>query len=116
MMHNPHDFPDALKFLPERFVERHENGYILRSDVQNPEDIGFGFGRRICPGRYFASSWLWVTIATSLGVFEILPEIDPAGNPVLPDLEYEPRLVSHPKPFRCQLRVRPSIASLLDHE
>ncbi|KZT33280.1 cytochrome P450 [Sistotremastrum suecicum HHB10207 ss-3] len=71
------------------------------------------FNVLICPGRHFASSWLWITIATLLTVFEISPEIDAEGKSELPELEYEH---GHPKPFRCRLKLRPSMASFIDDE
>ncbi|KZS90971.1 cytochrome P450 [Sistotremastrum niveocremeum HHB9708] len=102
MMYNPKDFPDPTKFSPQRFLKHTGESYALKTDETDPEDIAFGFGRRICPGRHFATSWLWLAIATILTVFDISPEVDAAGNDMLPDLEYVPVVVSHPKPFQRQ--------------
>ena len=38
---------------------------------------------RICPGRYFALSSLFVTVASVLHVFDIAPPMDDQGRPVL---------------------------------
>ncbi|KZT33848.1 cytochrome P450 [Sistotremastrum suecicum HHB10207 ss-3] len=111
MMYNTTDFPDPENFFPRRFLNFDGTSYTLRTDIRNPEEIGFGFGRRICPGRHFALSWLWVTIATFLAVFEISAELDADGNTVLPDLEYDAGFISHPKPFKCRLRLRPEMAA-----
>ena len=37
---------------------------------------------RICPGRYFADSGLFINIASVLHVFDIGLPLDSAGNPV----------------------------------
>lgn len=46
MMYNAEEFPDPTKFLPTRFLNFDGEHYSLRTDVQNPEEIAFGFGRR----------------------------------------------------------------------
>ncbi|KZS94045.1 cytochrome P450 [Sistotremastrum niveocremeum HHB9708] len=117
MMYNPKEFPDDPEgFNPRRFLKSDGGKYDLRTDVRDPADIAFGFGRRVCPGRHFADAWLWLSIATLLATFEISLELDAAGNPILPDLEYEVGLVSHPKPYKCLLKPRSQMASLLASE
>ena len=37
---------------------------------------------RICPGRYFALSSLFITVASVLHVFDIAPPLDDRGHPV----------------------------------
>lgn len=48
MMYNAKDFPEPSKFSPYRFLTSSESskGYTLRTDIQDPESITFGFGRR----------------------------------------------------------------------
>ncbi|KZS94044.1 cytochrome P450 [Sistotremastrum niveocremeum HHB9708] len=87
MMTNSRDFPNPSEFNPGRFL------YTLRADIAKPEDIAFGFGRRICPGRHFADAWVWLAMINMLALFEISPEIGLDGKPILPDLEYEEGLV-----------------------
>ncbi|KZT33279.1 cytochrome P450 [Sistotremastrum suecicum HHB10207 ss-3] len=115
MMYNVKDFPEPSKFDPHRFLTSADGGkdYSLRTDIQDPETITFGFGRRICPGRHVALSWMWITIATLLAVFKISPELDDDGKPILPNLDYEQALVSHPKQFGSRLKPRPGMALLL---
>ncbi|KZT39793.1 cytochrome P450 [Sistotremastrum suecicum HHB10207 ss-3] len=115
MMYDSTDFLDPLRFSPRRFLKSEGNRYSLREDVRNPEQIAFGFGRRICPGRHFATAWMWITIATFLAVFEISPCLDDKGEAILPDLEYEPGLVSHPKKYKCHLRPRTQAAAMVLH-
>ena len=39
---------------------------------------------RICPGRYFALDNLFINIASTLHVFEIMPPLDGNGKPIKP--------------------------------
>ena len=74
-MHDPevyHHSPE--EFRPERFL----------SDGVNPPapypEFAFGFGRRICPGRYFAYNELFITMALILAVYDITYAVDESGN------------------------------------
>ena len=63
-MRDPQTYHDPLTFNPSRFLG------------PNPEPdprMAFGFGRRICAGKSFAQSTLWINIASVLAVFEITP-------------------------------------------
>jgi hypothetical protein len=61
----------------------------------------FGYGRRVCPGRYVAENALFVTIAQVLAVFSI-SKID--GEE--PRVAFEPGVISHPVPFKCRIKPR----------
>ncbi|KZT33273.1 cytochrome P450, partial [Sistotremastrum suecicum HHB10207 ss-3] len=95
ILYNREEFPEPEVFNPYRFLTSKGNEYTLRKGVHNPLDTAFGYGPRICPGRHFATSWLWLAIATILTVFDISPEVDAAGNDILPDLEYVPVVVRY---------------------
>jgi cytochrome P450 len=71
MLRDPRQYPDPFVFNPERFLTR--EGTINKS-VRHPATIVFGFGRRICPGRYMAMNSLWITIASVLTCFVIEPD------------------------------------------
>lgn len=44
---------------------------------------------RICPGRFFAERTLWLTIASTLAVFDIKPVVDPTtGKEIMPVADY----------------------------
>ncbi|KZT35714.1 cytochrome P450 [Sistotremastrum suecicum HHB10207 ss-3] len=115
MVYNPDDYPDPHSFNPDRFLDTNlENGKTeLRKDVLDPEQIVFGFGRRICPGRHLATSSTWITMATLLATFEMSIPLDEHGSPILPDLEFGPGLLSQPKPFKCAFKPRGNALSLL---
>ena len=42
---------------------------------------------RICPGRAMADATLFITIASILHVFDILPALDSAGNRIRPQID-----------------------------
>ncbi|KAK1235349.1 hypothetical protein PQX77_001438 [Marasmius sp. AFHP31] len=85
--------PDA--FNPDRFMQ-------VDSKPPDPELFAFGFGRRICPGRYLAMNTIYLTVAHLLATFTIAKAIDGDGNEVEPVAEFTPNFISHPKPFKCR--------------
>ena len=89
MLHDEAVYPDPDTFKPERFLTEHGS---LRSDVPYPTEA-FGFGRRICPGRYFAHDLLWLTIAGILTVFRIERARNEQGHEVVPTGEFSPRFI-----------------------
>ena len=49
---------------------------------------------RSCPGRYFADDLVWLSIATVLAVFDIVPAIDSkSGEPIMPKVEFESAVI-----------------------
>ncbi|THU90793.1 cytochrome P450 [Dendrothele bispora CBS 962.96] len=65
MTHDPEQFPDPYRFIPERH---------LRDDgkFDNINSItAYGFGRRLCVGRYVADTTLWLVIACVLATTDI---------------------------------------------
>lgn len=56
-------------------------------DITVPESV-FGFGRRICPGRYFVLQALWLTMARVLAAFKIEKPIDSEGKIIEPSGEF----------------------------
>ncbi|THH13309.1 hypothetical protein EW146_g6885 [Bondarzewia mesenterica] len=97
MLHDESIFPDAASFKPERFLGPSANKF---------PDAAFGFGRRVCPGRFIARASIWITIASVLATFDISKAVDDDGKLIEPAEEYSSGLVSYPAPFRCQIRSR----------
>lgn len=64
----------------------------------------FGFGRRICPGRFLADSSLFHSISTSLAAFNVGKAVAVhTGRVIEPVVGKTPGIVSHPTPFRCSI-------------
>ncbi|KAJ4490644.1 cytochrome P450 [Lentinula aciculospora] len=103
MLHNENVYPEPHSFKPERFIG--EDGKINPA-VKDPDTALFGFGRRICPGRFMAFSSLWIAVASMLAVFDITKPIDEDGNVIEPTYEYIPSMACVPAPFDCLLRPR----------
>ncbi|KAF8262577.1 cytochrome P450 [Lactarius quietus] len=96
VLHDEAVFPEPSQFRPERFLD---------PNVKLPEAV-YGFGRRICPGRFMARSSMWITVASILAAFEIRPITDDAGVPQIPREDYNPGIISYPDAFACAIRPR----------
>jgi len=101
ILHDENTYPDPYAFKPERFLL---NGK-LNPAVKDPQ-AAFGFGRRICPGRYMATSSIWITVASILAVFDITKEVREDGQPIEPSYEYGNGTISLPLPFKCSIKPR----------
>ena len=96
-MHDPEEYEDPEEFRPERFIRDGE----LDPKVRDPLAFVFGFGRRyvrpnsaydfyepnhrICPGRFFAESGLFIYYAMALHVYNITPPLDSNGQEIKAD-------------------------------
>ena len=90
MLHDEDEYPNPDAFIPERYLTK---GGQLDPDAPNPENIAFGFGRRICPGRYFSSASVWFAIVSILAVFDITKAKDKNGSTIEPSAETTTGLV-----------------------
>ncbi|KAJ8503077.1 hypothetical protein ONZ45_g11173 [Pleurotus djamor] len=97
---------DAHEFNPERYLN--STGKVVTPATIATKDEGhvtYGFGRRLCVGRYVANSNLFIQAASVLWAFQILPERDEKGDALLPDVNAEDvdGLLLAPPKFRCRL-------------
>ncbi|CCM01417.1 uncharacterized protein FIBRA_03468 [Fibroporia radiculosa] len=104
MMRNPTVYPEPERFLPERF-ENLDADTIAAID---PLKAVFGFGRRICPGRTFGDSTVWLTAASILSAFDVRKARDAAGEEITPEPKFSDGLVRHPPSFKCDIKPRSS--------
>ncbi|KAF8652305.1 hypothetical protein AX16_004463 [Volvariella volvacea WC 439] len=99
IMHDESVYSDPFIFNPDRFLK---DGKINR-EICDPEDVIFGFGRRVCPGQHFAIMSIWMTIASIVAAFDILKPLDKDGNVKEPTQEWTTSNISHPLPFECRI-------------
>ncbi|ESK83209.1 cytochrome p450 [Moniliophthora roreri MCA 2997] len=111
ILHDEEMYPDPYRFNPDRWIK---DGKI-NPDVRDTT-AGFGFGRRICPGRFLAQSVMFLTIATMLTAFEITKAIDDHGNVIEPTAEYISSLQNRPAPFMRTIKPRSEQLSRLIQE
>ncbi|TFK65823.1 cytochrome P450 [Pluteus cervinus] len=107
MTRNEVDYPEPEKFKPGRFIDEHGN---LTDDDRV---LAYGFGKRICPGKYFASSSVWLFIACFLTTFDVTKAKDDEGNEVDIPVDGTGGFVSHPLPFKCSITPRSEAAKRL---
>lgn len=104
-------FPEPDAFVPERFLTPDGK---LNKGMLDPRHAVFGFGRRICPGRYFADAELWLMAASVLSCFDILPALDANGIEIIPGEEVTQGTVVAPVEFHCRIVPRsPAKRSLI---
>ncbi|KAI0047423.1 cytochrome P450 [Auriscalpium vulgare] len=108
MLHDKTIYEDPDRFEPER--------HLLQEDDSASDSfrMSFGFGRRICPGRYFAEDSIWLALASILQVFQISKLVDATGRPIDTHVTWTSGLVSNASPFTCNITTRfPGAESLL---
>ncbi|THV02348.1 cytochrome P450 [Dendrothele bispora CBS 962.96] len=87
---------------PRQFhPERH-----LKGDLIDPQELVFGFGRRRCPGRYFADTGVWLVAANLVASVNISKAKNELGEEINPEVAFTPGFIRHPKPFPCQITAR----------
>jgi|SRR5712675_1452327 len=69
-------YPEPDSFKPERFLN--PNGSLRDDPVLTS---AFGFGRRVCPGRHFADTTLFIIAGSFLSVFNVEKARDAGSEP-----------------------------------
>ena len=98
MMHDPEVYPNPMEFQPERFLGE--------TPAPDPHALVFGFGRRVCPGRFLADNTLFLSVAQSLAVFNISGAKQGGVEVTIP--QFDPGVISHASPFQCDIKPRNS--------
>ncbi|KAI0721292.1 cytochrome P450 [Cerioporus squamosus] len=109
ILHDPERYSRPDEFIPDRFIE---DG-ALNMEAGDPAHIAFGFGRRICPGRYFAEAALFIYIATVLHTLDISPPLSEDGLPIHIEPQPTSEIVSHLEDCRCNVKPRSGWAEAL---
>ncbi|KAG1842640.1 cytochrome P450 [Suillus subalutaceus] len=97
MTHDETKYPSPDEFKPERFL--HDDGSLTSDRMP----LGFGWGRRMCVGRYVADASLWIAMASFLAVFSAHKALDDDGMdiPVVP--KFSTGIAIHPEEFPCRI-------------
>ncbi|KNZ73921.1 O-methylsterigmatocystin oxidoreductase [Termitomyces sp. J132] len=98
ILHDNEHYPNPMEFKPDRYLDADDN---FRQGINPTPTTAFGFGRRICPGRWLALDTIWIVAASVLSVYKLMKPANPAGQEIEPHVEYTSGLCcfSRPKPF-----------------
>ncbi|KAI5463339.1 cytochrome P450 [Mariannaea sp. PMI_226] len=100
--HLPHEFN------PDRYEPKKNGG------PGEPFPVGnFGFGRRVCIGRFLADNSVWIMVATMLATLEFRKKLDEDGNLIEPRVSFTNGGTCHPQHFDCDIRPRSLEAAVL---
>ncbi|KAF9461754.1 cytochrome P450 [Collybia nuda] len=100
-------YSDPHSFNPSRYLPK---------PVGNGEPYPvahFGFGRRACPGRYFADDSLYITIVSILATLHISKALDEVGKEIIPEVKFTAGISKHPLPFKCKVEPRSEATRVL---
>ncbi|KAK7062611.1 hypothetical protein VNI00_000099 [Paramarasmius palmivorus] len=106
ILHDPRTYPEPMQFKPERFLTKDPA-------ILDPVNVAFGYGRRICPGRFMAQAQLWISIACILHSFDIGPGKDEQGRSIHTEAAFASGMICHPLPFKCSITPRSEKAKVL---
>ncbi|KAG2125496.1 cytochrome P450 [Suillus clintonianus] len=97
------------EFAPERFLDD-----CVERTALDPYSYVFGFGRRICPGRFFADNSIFLFVTGLVSTFVISPAVGSDGRHTLLKTPFTQGLMRFPKSFQaCILPRSEQIASEL---
>ncbi|KAK0480063.1 cytochrome P450 [Armillaria novae-zelandiae] len=107
ILHDETHYPNPLVFDPERFMPGDGK------ELQPEPTAAFGFGRRVCPGRYLALNIIWITIASMAATLSFSKAVDSKGRVIEPSGTFTSAAVSFPAPFKCAIKARSASAQTL---
>ncbi|KAJ3497756.1 hypothetical protein NLJ89_g10304 [Agrocybe chaxingu] len=100
ILNDPLVYQDPDVFNPGRF-----DPALGDKAEMDPLPLAFliGMGRRFCPGSHYSLSFLFLTIAHILSVFDILPPLDKNGEEFIPPVVFEDLHIRRLAPFKCRI-------------
>ncbi|KAG6845122.1 hypothetical protein H0H87_000549 [Tephrocybe sp. NHM501043] len=101
-------YSEPTRFNPDRYLPKEQGGLGEPFPVTS-----FGFGRRVCPGKYLADASLWIAMASLLATCNVTKVIGEDGKEIIPEVVFISGIASHPKPYRCGIKARSKAAETL---
>lgn len=97
-LHDPEVYAEPEKFDPSRYLApRHE---------PDPDSEAFGYGRRKCPGRFFADDGIYLNLAMTLATMNIRKAIGADGREIDLEVRPKPGVLTHPTDFGFSIKPR----------
>ncbi|CAI7603995.1 unnamed protein product [Penicillium manginii] len=95
--------PEPESFIPDRWINDGDE-----KTLKALPPAAFGYGRRICPGRYFARNFIWIVVAQLIWSFDIKAGLsDETGEPTAVDpIACTYGLVMRSLPFKASFNPR----------
>lgn len=105
ILHDPERFPEPNVFKPTRWLITNSGGkrQINESMTHPVNSFVFGFGRRICPGRYFAVNTLRTVTPYILTCYDVSPR---SGDPNDLSTDVTSGIISYPVPYEVCIKPR----------
>ncbi|CAJ0547332.1 Ff.00g040860.m01.CDS01 [Fusarium sp. VM40] len=97
-LHDPAIYRDPSSFDPDRYLEPRNEPH--------PNFASFGFGRRVCPGRFLAEESLFISISRLLASFDIKKAVDGRGNEIEPEISVTPGMIGHIHDYPYDIKPR----------
>ncbi|KAI6003413.1 cytochrome P450 [Pisolithus marmoratus] len=98
-----HGYNDPERFDPSRHLS--SDGQLSPQAKQN-NSIFFGFGKRVCPGRFLTDHAVWAAAAVMLSSVKFGKAEDSSGKYMDVEPVFSSGLVSCPAPFPCSITSR----------
>ncbi|KAF9077201.1 cytochrome P450 2 Le.CYP2 [Rhodocollybia butyracea] len=94
MNRDPNVYSEPNKFIPERFLDSQSGPFTSINDI-----YAYGFGRRVCVGRYMADNTVWLAIAYILATLDLRKAKDNEGNEINIPGDFTKTFFRHPMPY-----------------